>query len=103
VAVQADFTGEERDGPPHIPPLPPGVEAGDRGIASRRINQAHEQPDERRLARAVRAQEPQDFALCHFKRDVRQGGEPAVSLREPLRRYDRLGHQFAPTSAIRAT
>ncbi len=58
------------------------VVAGDRNRTPRRRDDAGEAAQRRRLAGAVRADEPEDLAGADVERDVAHGGEVAVELRQ---------------------
>src|SRR5690606_38520947 len=59
-------------------------------------------PDRRRLAGAVRAQEPEDLAALDVERHVSDGGERAEHARDVA--YDNgTAHEPLPTSAMNAS
>ena len=66
--------------------------AEDRGRAARRLHQPEQHRHDRRLAGAVRADQPGHRAGRHAERDVVDGGAGAVSLRQPVD-DDGIGHR----------
>ena len=56
----------------------------------RRLDERAERPDRRRLARAVRAKEPEDLASSHVERDVVEGHPVAEALGQMTDRERRL-------------
>src|SRR5262249_5858600 len=71
-------------------------------LAGGRAEVSVEEVEERRLARAVRADEPEDLALREGKREVRGGRQPAEALADVLHLEERRrGAQEATARASR--
>src|SRR5262249_10036753 len=69
-----------------------GIETEDAHGAALRLEQPHDVPDERRLARAVRAAEPRDLAALERERNRRQRLLVAEAAGELGERDDGAGH-----------
>src|SRR2546421_3479238 len=84
------------------------VEPEDAGRAGARMDQPHQEPDRRRLARAIRPQVAEDFALLPLQDEIEEPTTPAVVLAQTAgidrRRHDRYdspsggGHRPDPNS-----
>jgi hypothetical protein len=69
------------------------ADAADGGRSRGRLDQIEQHPQCRRLPRAVRAQEPGNPARFHGERQVIDGPDAAVFLRQPADVDQSLGHQ----------
>ena len=87
--VQGDAAGQVADPPPDLDAVADDVPAQDRRGPGRRVEIAEQQPDRGRLARAVRAEEPEDLALADADRQVVEGPDVAPGARPSAGSMDR--------------
>ena len=71
--------------------LLPEIMPVDDDAAPRRLHEADEHPDRRRLSRAVRPEEPEHLAAVERKGHVRDDFPVAIALREPFGGQDDVG------------
>ena len=84
--VEADAVRQVADAALHLERVPGRIEADDAGPARRRLGQAEEHQDGRRLAGAVLAEQPEDLAGVDLEVEVVDGDEVAVALGQPAGR-----------------
>jgi hypothetical protein len=82
VVVERDAAWQVPHAPPDCDGRPHDIQVEDRRGAGRRVQVPQQQPDERALAGAVRAQEAEDLALPDLERQVVEGADGPVVLRQ---------------------
>ncbi len=85
IAIERGLAGNIADETLDLQRLLPAVESRDPRGAAVRVQQGHQEPDRRRLARAVGAKEAEDLALLDLERDVDDAALAAVALGEFFR------------------
>src|SRR5690606_33764845 len=83
------------DPPLHLSRVAPGVHPAYLDLARVGLAQPEDALDRRRLTRAVRPQQPEDFPLFHFEADAARGLDGAVALAKvPDDHFRRHGSGF---------
>ena len=82
--VQGQVTGQVSGLGADLHPPAAHVEPQQPGLPTRRADQPQQHPDRRRLARAVRPQEPDDLAAVHGQGQVLDPALAAVELRQTI-------------------
>src|SRR3989454_1395534 len=85
IVVEDDLGRDPTDPLLHVHRIPTDVVSGDPGVAFRHVGQAREQLDHRRLAGAVRTEEPEDGPRGDLHVDVVDGRQLSVDFREIFR------------------
>jgi len=89
--VDAGLLHRKADPPAHLRRLGDDVEARHRRTPGRRLDQGAEHPDRGRLARPVRAENPEGLSGSHAQRDAAHSlGAVRIGLGETLE-HDRVG------------
>ena len=73
---------------------------GEPDVAAARRDEAHDRVQRRRLAGAVRPDQPDDLAATDVEREVAHGGDAAVGDVEARDREHRLGHASTSCTAL---
>src|SRR5205823_9066067 len=87
--VQARLLGEDADRGADLGVVAPEAVAADLSVPRRRRDERAQEPQRRRLARAVRSEVPEDLAFSHLEIDGIDRGERSEALRELVRLEDR--------------
>ena len=86
IRIKAQFTGQIADPRAGGNTLQPAVVTENEGLAAGRPQQVQEEPDGRGLARAIQAEEAQDFAPDNLQVQILQRGERSVPFSEAANR-----------------
>ncbi len=74
---------------------------GEAHVAIRRLEDAGDDVEDRRLARAVRPDQPEDLAAIDVKVDGVEGSHAAEAHRQPGEIEQRLSHRGDPPARVR--
>src|SRR5207248_4660112 len=80
IGIESRLTGHVADEALGLQRLLPAIESGDSRRAGVGVQESHQQPDGRRLACAIGAQETEDVALLDLERDLDDAALAAVAL-----------------------
>src|SRR5438270_605703 len=80
IGIESRLTGHVADEALDLERLLPAIESGDSRRAGVGVQEGHQQPDGRRLACAIGAQETEDVALLDLERDLDDAALAAVAL-----------------------
>src|SRR5262249_2059167 len=94
VLVEAQLAGQVRDEAADRDAIVPAVVSVDGGAAGGGAEEAQEQPQSGRLARAVGPEQAEDLAAVDPQRQAVEGAEGAVVLRQAVGREERFSPRW---------